>query len=107
IKKLINDKVFVSAKKIVLYFEPNMVKKYDHLAEFFEWMSTYKGDKIKIEYAPDKEDDNDNRGTGKKRLPKGHFAANPKDYQIPEPKMTRYFNVGNSSLMNFLRSERP
>lgn len=105
IKKLMNDKVFVSAKKIVLYHEPAMVNKYDQLGEFFDWMETYKGDKIKVEYALPGEK-SDNRGTGKKRLPKGHFAANPKDYDIPDKKMTRYFTIGNSGLMNFLRTQR-
>lgn len=105
IKKLMNDKVFVSAKKIVLYHELAMVNKYDQLGEFFDWIKSYKGDKIKVEYALPGEK-SDNRGTGKKRLPKGHFAANPKDYDIPDKKMTRYFTIGNSGLMNFLRTQR-
>lgn len=106
IKKLMKDKTFVSAKQIILYYEPAMVNRYEHLKEFFNMMETYTGDKLKVEHAPEREVDPSNRGAGKKRLPKGHFAANPKDYDIPDKKMTRYFKIGNTNLMQFLKSER-
>ena len=107
IKKLMTEKVFVNADKIILYKEPGVVNKFPQLSEFFDWMSSYKGNKLGIENAPEREVDPDSKGSGKKRLPKGHFAANPKDYEVPEKKMTRYFTIDNARVMQFLRQQQP
>lgn len=109
VKKLMNDKTFVSANKIILYRDsPGLESKFPHLGEFYNWMEGYKGDKLGIE-EPQEDPDQPERvkGVGKKRLPKGHFAANPKDYEIPDKTMTRYFTIDNPRIMQFLRQQNP
>ena len=166
VKKIITDKVFLNAKNVVLYKEPGVVNRFDQLKDFFEWMNTYKGDKIKVVDAPEKDQnkpEKDNTLSVEVYLPKvkktikvgrgsiqsdrtddrlktgdmvritsGEFAgytgsvqqinynkekekgsANPyanvdkRVVKAPEPKMTRYFKLGNTRLFNFLRKERP
>lgn len=110
IKKLMNDKVFVSAKKIVLYRDSEgLENKFSQLKEFYNWLeSSYSGDKIVIDYPEDDPDEPEKeKGIGKKRKPQGYYAANPKDYDIPDKKMTRYFTIDNGRLFNFLRREMP
>jgi hypothetical protein len=99
------DKVFVSAKKIILYRDSfGLEKTFPHLRKFYKFMETYTGDKIQIEEPPvsDREPD---PGSGKKRLPKGHAASGDRDVTAPEEKMTRYFTIDNDRLMNYLRRD--
>ena len=111
VKKLMNDKTFVSAKKIILYRDnPGLEQKFPYLEDFYNWIGDGVKGKVRIEIETPVEDPDEvekDRGAGKKRLPKGYFAANPKDYKIPDKKMTRYFTLGNTRLFNYLRREKP
>lgn len=109
IKKLMKDKTFVSAKKIILYRDSaGLENKFPQLKEFYNWMEGYQGDKIAIEEPEDDPDKPEReKGAGKKRKPKGYYAANPKDYDIPDKKMTRYFSIDNDRLLAFLKKQMP
>lgn len=163
VKSILTDKVFINAKDIGLYKEPGVVNRFPQLNQFFDWMSSYKGDKIKVIDAPEKDQDKTRKdntlsvevyihklkkvvpiGRGSLRtkddllktgdivqITDGEYAgytgsvqqinynkekdkgsASPyanvdkRDIKAPEPKMTRYFTIGNTRLFNYLRREK-
>lgn len=163
VKSMLTDKVFINAKDIGLYKENGTVNRFPQLKEFFEWMNTYKGNKIKVIDAPEKEQDKTKKddtlsvevyihklkkvvpiGRGSLRtkgdllktgdivqITSGEYAGHTgavqqinrkqekekgtdspysnvdkRDIKAPEPKMTRYFTLGNTRLFNYLRREK-
>jgi len=107
IKKMMNDKIFVSAGKIVLYRDPSGAEdRFPQLGEFYDWISSYRGDKIAVE-VPTKPERNTEKGNVKKRLPKGHAASGDSTATAPDKKMTRYFTIDNKALMSFLKTQMP
>lgn len=113
IKKLMNDKVFVSAKKIILYRDfKGLENKFPHLKEFYDWMEgSYTGDKIIIFEPPesDEKKPNDKVTVKRKKTKKDpvSYASSDREYNIPAQKMTRYFTIDNSRLMLFFRQQMP
>jgi hypothetical protein len=103
IKKMMADKTFTAAGGVTIYIDsPGMLKKYPSFGEFISMAEKTGGDKIRVEYKPESDNDDDEKGPGKKRV-KAKWA-NPRDeYDIPAQQTTRYFTVTNPRLMTQLR----
>ena len=108
IKKIIGDKIFIGAEKVVIYNDGAVnPKKFPQYGEFLAWVDQYGKEKVKIVNKPDSDDEEGEKGSGKKRLPKGHAASGDKNYLNPELETTKYFSIDNPRLMKFLRTKAP
>jgi hypothetical protein len=109
VKDVKDDKIFVGARDITVFVDkPAMTDKYAHLGEALTMLEQFgKKQGITVEY---KEKDSNNpgeKGSGKKRLPKGHAASADKNYMPPESEQTKYFTIDNDRLMKFLKTKAP
>lgn len=103
VKKMISDKTFTAASGVTLYIDnASLLKKYPEFGEFIEMIGRMGGEKIRVEYKPNPEDNDSEKGSGKKRV-KAKWA-NPRDeYDTPEKQTTRYFTITSPTMMNQLR----
>ena len=107
IKKIIGDKIFIGAEKVVIYNDGAVnPKKFPQYGEFLAWVDQFGREKVKIVNKPESDEEGE-KGGGKKRLPKGHAASGDKNYLDPETATTKYFSIDNQRLMKFLRSKAP
>lgn len=109
VKNVKGDKVFVGAKDITIFVDnPAMAKKYPQLGEALNMLEQFgKKQGITVEYKAKDPDKKSEKGSGKKRLPKGHAASADKNYKDSESERTTYFSINNSSLMKFLKTKAP
>jgi hypothetical protein len=108
VKKLMNDKVFVNAGKIILYREDSVVGQHPQLRDFFRWMKSYTGEAVGVERAPDREKiEKDPNGPLKKRAKKGSFASGDREVTAPDKKMTRYLTIDNARLLDMFKKQFP
>ena len=109
VKSVKDDKIFVGAKDMIVFVDnPAMAKKYEHLGEALDTLEKF-GKKQGIHVAYKEKDSNNQgeKGSGKKRLPKGHAASADKKYKDAESEHTTYFSIGNKRLMQFLKTNAP
>ena len=109
VKSVKDDKVFVGAKDITVFVDnPAMANKYKHLGEALNMLEQFgKKQGITVEYKAKDPDKKGEKGSGKKRLPKGHAASADKNYKDAESERTTYFTIGNDRLMKFLSKKAP
>ena len=105
IKKVIGDKIFIGAEKVVIYNDGAVnPKKFPQYGEFLAWVDQFGKEKVKIVDKP--ESDNDvEKGPGKKRV-KAKWA-NKKNYTDDNIEATKYFTIDNNRLMKFLQKSAP
>ena len=105
IKKVIGDKIFIGAEKVVIYNDGAVnPKKFPQYGEFLAWVDQFGKEKVKIVDKP--ESDNDvEKGPGKKRV-KAKWA-NKKNYTDDNIETTKYFTIDNNRLMKFLQKSAP
>jgi len=105
IKKVIGDKIFIGAEKVVVYNDGAVnPKKFPQYGEFLAWVDQFGKEKVKIVDKP--ESDNDvEKGPGKKRV-KAKWA-NKKNYTDDNIETTKYFTIDNNRLMKFLQKSAP
>ena len=105
IKKIIGDKTFIGAEKVVIYNDGAVnPKKFPQYGEFLAWVDQFGKEKVKIVDKP--ESDNDvEKGPGKKRV-KAKWA-NKKNYTDDNIETTKYFTIDNNRLMKFLQKSAP
>jgi hypothetical protein len=103
IKKMMADKTFTAAGGVTIYVDSKgMLKRFPAYGDFIAMVSRMGGDKIRVEFKPDPEDGDSEKGVGKKRVTAKW--ANPRDeYDTPDPTTTRYFQVTDPRLMSQLR----
>ena len=105
IKKVIGDKIFIGAEKVVIYNDGAVnPKKFPQYGEFLAWVDKFGKEKVKIVDKP--ESDNDvEKGPGKKRIKQKW--ANKKYYTDDNIETTKYFTIDNNRLMKFLQKSAP
>ena len=105
IKKIIGDKTFIGAEKVVIYNDGAVnPKKFPQYGEFLAWVDQFGKEKVKIVDKP--ESDNDvEKGPGKQRV-KAKWA-NKKNYTDDNIEATKYFTIDNNRLMKFLQKSAP
>ena len=102
IKKMMADKTFTAAGGVTIYVDNSLMNKFPAYGEFLKMVQKMGGDKIRVEFKPQSDDDDSEKGAGKKRV-KAKWA-NPRDeYDTPEKQTTRYFTVTSPRLMSILR----
>jgi hypothetical protein len=109
VKDVKNDKVFVGAKDITVFVDnPMLSKKYDHFDEALDVLEKFgKQQGITVQYKDQDPTKKREKGSGKKRLPKGHAKSAMKNYKDAESETTKYFSIDNNRLMSFLRKSAP
>src|SRR6056297_1555517 len=109
VKDVKNDKVFVGAKDITVFVDnPMLSKKYDHFDEALDVLEKFgKQQGITVQYKDQDPTKKREKGSGKKRLPKGHAKSAMKNYKDAESEKTTYFTIDNNRLMKFLRTKAP
>ena len=109
VKDVKGDKVFIGAKDITVFVDnPAMAKKYPHLGEALNMLEQFgKKQGITVVYKAKDPDKQGEKGSGKKRLPKGHAASADKNYKDAESERTTYFSIDNNRLMKFLQTKAP
>jgi len=106
IKKVIGDKIFIGAEKVVIYVDGAVnPKKFPQYGEFLAWVDQFGKEKVKIQYKPQGDDEEGEKGPGKKRVKQKW--ANPKDYKDDKIETTKYFTIDNARLMKFLQKSAP
>ena len=105
IKKVIGDKIFIGAEKVVIYNDGAVnPKKFPQYGEFLAWVDQFGKEKVKIVDKPESDDDVE-KGPGKKRV-KAKWA-NKKNYTDDNIETTKYFTIDNNRLMKFLQKSAP
>ena len=102
VKKMMADKTFTAAGGVTIYVDNMLFKKFPGYGDFLGMVSKMGGDKIRIEYKPDSDDEGGEKGAGKKRV-KAKWADPDAKVDPAEKQTTRYFTVTNPQLMNQLR----
>jgi len=106
IKKVIGDKTFIGAEKVVIYNDGAVnPKKFPQYGEFLDWVQKFGKEKVKIVDKPESDDEDGEKGPGKKRVKQKW--ANPKDYKDDKTETTKYFTIDNARLMKFLQKSAP
>jgi len=105
IKKIIGDKIFIGAEKVVIYNDGAVnPKKFPQYGEFLDWVQQFGREKVKIVDKPESDSDGE-KGPGKKRV-KAKWA-NKKNYTDDNIETTKYFTIDNARLMKFLQKSAP
>jgi len=105
IKKVIGDKIFIGAEKVVVYNDGSVnPKKFPQYGEFLAWVEQFGREKVKIVDKPEG-DDSEKVSVGKKRVKQKW--ANPKNYTDDNIETTKYFTIDNNRLMKFLQKSAP
>jgi len=106
IKKVIGDKLFIGAEKVVIYNDGAVnPKKFPQYGEFLDWVQKFGKEKVKIVDKPESDAEDGEKGPGKKRVKQKW--ANPKDYKDDKTETTKYFTIDNARLMKFLQKSAP
>ena len=102
IKKVIGDKIFIGAEKVVIYNDGAVnPKKFPQYGEFLDWVQQFGREKVKIVGKPESDSDGEKGGVSKKRV-KAKWA-NKKNYTDDNIETTKYFTIDNARLMKFLQ----
>ena len=105
VKKVIGDKIFIGAEKVVVYNDGAVnPKKFPQYNEFLDWIKKFGKEKVQVVDKPDS-DDTGEKGPGKKRV-KAKWA-NKKNYTDDNIETTKYFTIDNNRLMKFLQKSAP
>lgn len=105
VKKVIGDKIFIGAEKVVVYNDGAVnPKKFPQYSEFLDWIQKFGKEKVQVVDKPDS-DDTGEKGPGKKRV-KAKWA-NKKNYTDDNIETTKYFTIDNNRLMKFLQKSAP
>lgn len=102
VKKMMADKTFTAAGGVTIYVDNSLFKKFPAYGDFLSMVSRMGGDKIRVEFKPQSDDDSGEKGAGKKRV-KAKWADPDAKVDPAEKQTTRYFTVTNPRLMNQLR----
>ena len=105
VKKVIGDKIFIGAEKVVVYNDGAVnPKKFPQYSEFLDWIQKFGKEKVQVVDKPDS-DETGEKGPGKKRV-KAKWA-NKKNYTDDNIEATKYFTIDNNRLMKFLQKSAP
>jgi len=105
VKKVIGDKIFIGAEKVVVYNDGAVnPKKFPQYSEFLDWIQKFGKEKVQVVDKPDS-DETGEKGPGKKRV-KAKWA-NKKNYTDDNIETTKYFTIDNNRLMKFLQKSAP
>ena len=105
VKKVIGDKIFIGAEKVVVYNDGAVnPKKFPQYSEFLDWIQKFGKEKVQVVDKPDS-DETGEKGPGKKRV-KAKWA-NKKNYTDDNIEATKYFTIDNARLMKFLQRSAP
>jgi len=105
VKKVIGDKIFIGAEKVVVYNDGAVnLKKFPQYSEFLDWIQKFGKEKVQVVDKPDS-DETGEKGPGKKRV-KAKWA-NKKNYTDDNIEATKYFTIDNNRLMKFLQKSAP
>jgi len=105
VKKVIGDKIFIGAEKVVVYNDGAVnPKKFPQYSEFLDWIKKFGKEKVQVVDKPDS-DETGEKGPGKKRV-KAKWA-NKKNYTDDNIETTKYFTIDNNRLMKFLQKSAP
>jgi len=105
VKKVIGDKIFIGAEKVVVYNDGAVnPKKFPQYNEFLDWIKKFGKEKVQVVDKPDS-DETGEKGPGKKRV-KAKWA-NKKNYTDDNIETTKYFTIDNNRLMKFLQKSAP
>jgi len=106
VKKVIGDKIFIGAEKVVIYNDGAVnLKKFPQYGEFLDWVQQFGREKVKIVGKPESDSDGVEKGPGKKRVKQKW--ANKKNYTDDNIETTKYFTIDNARLMKFLQKSAP
>jgi hypothetical protein len=106
IKEIMGDKTFISAKSMTIYMDlPNSAySTFPYLRGFMDWVSKNGGDRIKVEFKPEGEGEED--PLKKKRKPNPNKDLKQVDYDPADPRYTIHFTV-NDRFYNAIRKSMP
>jgi hypothetical protein len=95
IKEIMGDKTFISAKSMTIYMDlPNSAySTFPYLSGFMDWVSKNGGDRIKVEFKPEGEGEED--PLKKKRKPNPNKDLKQVDYDPADPRYTIHFTVSD------------
>lgn len=95
IKDIMSDDVFISAKKMTIYMDlPNSAYNlFPFLREFISWVGKNGGDRIQVEFAPERE--KEDNGPAKKRKENPNKGLKQVDYDPADPQYTINFTVSD------------
>ena len=102
VKKIMADKTFTAAGGITIYVDNSLFKKFTGYGDFLSMVSKTGGDKVRIEFKPQSDDEGGEKGAGKKRV-KAKWADPDAKVDPAEKQTTRYFTVTSPRLMSQLR----
>ena len=102
VKKMMADKTFTAAGGVTIYVDNSLFKKFPAYGDFLSMVSRMGGDKIRVEFKPESDDEGGEKGAGKKRV-KAKWADPDAKVDPAEKQTTRYFTVTSPWLMNQLR----
>lgn len=93
IKTIMSDKVFISAKKMTVYMDlsNSAFSRHPYLSKFLDWAGKNAGDRIKIEWKPPS--DSEEEGPKKKKKPNPMLGKKIRDVDAADPKFTVTFGV--------------
>ena len=106
IKEIMGDKIFISAKSMTIYMDlpDSAFNTFPYLKEFMGWVSKNGGDRIKVEFKPEGEGEED--PLKKKRKPNPNKDIKQVDYDPADPRYTIHFTV-NDRFYNAIRKSMP
>lgn len=106
IKEIMGDKTFISAKSMTIYMDlPNSAySTFPYLRGFMDWVGKNGGDRIKVEFKPEGEGEED--PLKKKRKPNPNKDLKQVDYDPADPRYTIHFTV-NDRFYNAIRKSMP
>ena len=95
IKEIMGDKIFISAKSMTIYMDlpDSAFNTFPYLKEFMGWVGKNGGDRIKVEWKPEGEGEED--PLKKKRKPNPNKDIKQVDYDPADPRYTIHFTVSD------------
>ena len=95
IKEIMGDKTFISAKSMTIYMDlpDSAFNTFPYLKEFMGWVGKNGGDRIKVEWKPEGEGEED--PLKKKRKPNPNAGLKQVDYDPADPRYTIHFTVSD------------
>ena len=95
IKEIMGDKTFISAKSMTIYMDlpDSAFNTFPYLKEFMGWVGKNGGDRIKVEWKPEGEGEED--PLKKKRKPNPNKDIKQVDYDPADPRYTIHFTVSD------------
>ena len=95
IKEIMGDKTFISAKSMTIYMDlpDSAFNTFPYLRGFMDWVFKNGGDRIKVEFKPEGEGEED--PLKKKRKPNPNAGLKQVDYDPADPRYTIHFTVSD------------